>query len=262
MPIVNIRRILYPVDLSPCSQRALTHALGFARWYAAPITVLHVFEVIVPPPLVPTDPGPMIEPYPTRDALTEDLARFVDPLKDAAAPMDLVVEEGHVARTIAEAATRLAADLLVIGTHGRGGTERLMLGSVAEKVLRRALSPVLVVPPAVESTHPTVHFSRILCPVDFDPPSLKALTYALSLAQEASSALTVVHVLEPLPPEAAHFVDVPEYRRRREQDARNRLRAVIPGEVRDWCRPVEVVAEGKPYREILRLAAKPGPTSS
>ena len=90
------------------------------------------------------------------------------------------------------------ADLLVLGTHGRSGFERLLLGSVTEKVLRRAPCPVLTVPrhhpEAVPP--PPVLFKRIVCPLDFSDSSLRALEYALSLAQEADAHLTAMHVIE------------------------------------------------------------------
>ena len=88
------------------------------------------------------------------------------------------------------------ADLIVIGTHGRSGFERLMLGSVAEKVLRKAACPVLTVPAHAPDAVPREAGSvrRILCPVDFSSSSEDALEYALaSLAQEAHARLTVLH---------------------------------------------------------------------
>ena len=70
-----------------------------------------------------------------------------------------------------------------------------MLGSVTEKVLRRAPCPVLSVPPGAAGSHSPVAYKRILCPVDFSDSSLTALKYATSLAEEAKATLTVVHVV-------------------------------------------------------------------
>ena len=91
----------------------------------------------------------------------------------------------------------MKADLLVIGTHGRSGFERLVLGSVTEKVLRKASCPVLTVPKRLPDAVPVgpVLFKRILCPVDFSESSLHALSYAVSMAQEADGQLTVLHVV-------------------------------------------------------------------
>ena len=85
--------------------------------------------------------------------------------------------------------------LIVIGTHGAGGFEHLVLGSVTEKVLRRATCPVLTVPPRARTTA-KLPFKRILCPLDFSESSLAALDFAFSLAQQGDAELTILHVFE------------------------------------------------------------------
>ena len=157
-------------------------------------------------------------------------------------------------------ADAMPADLLVMGTHGRGGFERLVLGSFAEKTLRKATCPVLTIPPAAEDPAAPVPvlLQRILCPIDFSPSSKKALTYALSLAQESAASLTLLHVLEPV-----EIFDVPsdyiaetlaEYRQRLEKDATEELRNSVPAEARNWCAIHELVTVGKVYKEIQRVA--------
>jgi nucleotide-binding universal stress UspA family protein len=258
--MISIHRILCPVDFSEASRRALEHAAALARWYEARLFALHVV------PLVPTTlsfppaiSAATMEPVPP-EAFHAELRRFVAPAADTV-PAETVVMSGDPARTVLEQARALEADLVVLGTHGRSGFERLVLGSVAEKVLRRATCPVLTVPPAV-AEHPATArppYQRILCPVDFSATSDRALRYAFSLAEEAKARLTVLHVLEWFPEqeirEHRHF-DVPEYRRFLEEDARRRLAEAIPEDVRTWCEPVEKVGCGKPYREILRVAAE------
>ena len=83
----------------------------------------------------------------------------------------------------------------MIGTHGAGGFEHLVLGSAAEKVLRKATCPVLTVPPHARATS-KLPFKRILCPVDFSDSSRAALDFAFSLAQEGDAELTILHVFE------------------------------------------------------------------
>ena len=100
----------------------------------------------------------------------------------------------------------MAADLVVMGTHGRSGFERLVLGSVTERVLRKSACPVLTVPKGIpDVATPPVLFNRIVCAVDFSDCSMHALNYAMSLAQEADAHLTVVHVIE-LPPDVPREV--------------------------------------------------------
>jgi nucleotide-binding universal stress UspA family protein len=260
MPIIDVKRILCPIDFSPCSELALKYAINLGQWYDARVTVLHVFELFVMPEVLPANPGPMIVPYPSHEQLVADVERFVEPHRNPRVPIAVTVELGNIARTIVDTADGLASDMIVIGTHGRGGAEHLMLGSVAEKVLRKAPCPVFIVPSALGAPQPTGRLRHLLCPVDFGPTSMRAVEHALSLAQEANAALTLLHVIEAVPDEAMTtvFVDVVEYRRRREADARARLRAAIPAGARVWCHAAEIVAEGKPYREILRASREMG----
>jgi nucleotide-binding universal stress UspA family protein len=159
-----------------------------------------------------------------------------------------------------ERARSWPADLIVMGTHGRGGFERWVLGSVTEKVLRKAPCPVLTVPPPVGELRPegSALFRRIVCPVDFSGASLAALAYALKLAEESRAEITVLHVLEWLvedePGARIPGFDVPEFRRYLEKDARARLEKIVPEEARNWCRPREEVVGGRPWREVLRVA--------
>jgi nucleotide-binding universal stress UspA family protein len=157
------------------------------------------------------------------------------------------------------------SDLIVMGTHGRSGLERFMLGSITEKVLRHAGCPVLTVPPRVADAvpFPPVIFKRIVCAVDFSDCSMRALDYAMSLAQEANAQLTVLHVVEPLPdiltdgsetalgrPELIH-----EMAAAAETEGRARLEKAVPDPVRSFCQVETVQTVGKPYQEILKLAA-------
>jgi nucleotide-binding universal stress UspA family protein len=176
-------------------------------------------------------------------------------------PVDDLVVAGDPARTVLEQAWPHESDLHVLGTHGRAGFERLVLGSVAEKVLRRAHCPVLTVPPPAADRPPAPRppHKRILCPVDFSTASGRALRYACSLAEEAKARLTLLHVLEWFPNQQIrehHHFDVPEYRRFLEEDARRRLADALSDDVRKWCEPVEKVACGKAWSEILRVAAE------
>jgi nucleotide-binding universal stress UspA family protein len=152
------------------------------------------------------------------------------------------------------------ADLVVIGSHGRSGFERLLLGSITEKVLRKATCPVMVVPRrAGDASSPgAAHFGQIVCPVDFSDSSLTALTYAISLAEEADAHLTVLHVVE-IPAglyEASAVFDVAEFRVAAEAASRKRLNELIPDSVRAYCEVETVVSEGRTSREIVRLAAE------
>lgn len=260
-----INRILCPVDFSDFSRHALEHAAMFARWYGAKLAVLHahipsepalLFTEYVgaaaPEPITPSDQD-------LRERVLSELTRFAQPIKASGVPLTLDVVLGNPVQAILETAKSLPADFLVMGTHGRGGLDRLVLGSVAEKVLRKVSCPVLTVPPPVSGPAPDVPvlLKRILCTMDFSEWSMKALAYALSLAEEADALLIVLHVLEGLHTEnltAYPDLNVPRFTEHLEADAVARLRAAIPEKARAACQPEELVAKGKPYREILRIA--------
>ena len=261
--MIEIQRILCPIDFSEHSRRALDHAVAIARWYGATITVINV---VSPAPVTAYAPGPLVfEPMlltsVDREQLLANMARFIDAEAAPGVVIDATIREGTAAGEILDAAVELDADLLVIGTHGRSGFERLVLGSVAEKVLRKAPCPVLAVPARQPDAVPAapVVFKRILCPIDFSDSSMQALNYALSLAQEADGELTVLHVLpEPHQNTVSGTGDesaLADILRRRESELRSQLEDAVPDSVRAYCRVETLTSHGKPWREILKEAA-------
>jgi nucleotide-binding universal stress UspA family protein len=265
--MVDIRRILCPIDFSDFSQRAFHHAHAIARWYESTITLIHVSAVASAATYAPgSGPLPPIAFTPVdRDALLAEMRRFADREAETIVPitLDLVVDDS-VAAGILTKAEAMPADLLVMGTHGRSGFERLVLGSVTEKVLRKARCPVLTVPRALADIVPAprVLFKRIVCAVDFSDSSIHALNYAMSLAQEADSHLAVVHVIE-VPtgvlrgaPGAVQAVpqSLRAYIALAEQEGRTRLKDAIPDTVHAYCSVETILTTGTPYREILRIA--------
>jgi nucleotide-binding universal stress UspA family protein len=255
--MIRITNVLCPVDFSDISQHALDHAAAIAHWYEAKLTLLYVF-VNLPtldlPPLVLEDVD--------RARLENDL-RTLAARVPATVPVDVRVEQAQfahdeVVRQIA--ATR--ADLLVLGTHGRSGFQRLFLGSVAEKLIRTATCPTLVVPRRAPDVPPDapVRFRRILCPIDFSDSSLSALAYALTLAEEADAHLTLLHVIE-MPPELSENPLAPDFDVDRihagaDAEARTRLRTLVPEHARTYCTVETAVAEGRAYRRVLQHAAQ------
>ena len=177
--------------------------------------------------------------------------------------MECRIREGEPSAEILEEIKERASDLVVIGTHGRSGIERLLLGSVTERVLRRAACPVMTIPPRLMEAPPlrSALFKRVLCAIDFSPCSMSALSYATSIAQEAGGELVAMHVMEPLPEEMARESSwatprtVAEHIASARAASLARLEGAIPPEVREYCKVELVHVSGKPYREILREAA-------
>ena len=257
--MVEIKQILCPVDLSDTSRHALEHAFAFARWYKARVTVLHVLHVPLPvmPPGVPVVDASELPPLRPED-VTDDVRRFTSSTRGADQnAAEVVVVEGSPVREILRQAEDRRTDLLVMGTHGRSGFEALFLGSVTEKVLRSTHVPVLTVPPAVERVEAVV-YKTILCPIEFSDPSIRAMEYAFTLAQETGARLILLHAIEQLvdapQPGALSPLSLDQYRQHLEESARARLRAAVPDDARVWCTPEERVLPGKAYRVILETA--------
>jgi nucleotide-binding universal stress UspA family protein len=257
----TIQRILYPTDFSAASADAAEQAIALARLYHARITALHVcVPIFMPVPGLPA-PADRVSDAEKHRA-REQAATCVQAGEVVGVGVDVVVEAGDPAREILASAARLPADLIVMGTHGASGFERLMLGSVTEKVLRKAACPVLTVPPRAHLTS-TLPPSRIMCAVDFSDWSLAAVDLAASIAQESGASLLLAHVIE-WPwhePPAPVFEDMPaeqsaalqEFRRYLDQRATKRLEALVPAAMAGRC-DVRVL-NGKSYVELLRVAA-------
>ena len=147
--MVEIRHILCPIDFSDTSRHALEHAVAIAKWYGSHITALHVMNpaFLPEPPILFADFSGPVPTEADRAALQMRLRDWLQLASAAGLQTDVRLEEGKPAPHVLGCATSLPADLIVMGTHGRGGFERFMLGSVAEKVVRNAACPVLTVPP-------------------------------------------------------------------------------------------------------------------
>lgn len=259
--MIEFKRILCPIDFSETSDHALLHAAAFARWYESRLIVLHVA-----PPIEPEesgarpDQGAAAPPGRVADEVASLIRRAVERAHAADLKPDLVLAEGRAHQVIADRAAGLPADLIVMGTHGRGGFSRMLLGSVTEKVLHTAPSPVLTVPPAAAPSASVV-FTRILCAVDFSPSSLIGLRMALDLGRQGGGRVTVLHALEYMDPEepCEHVAfDIRRHRQHILDHARDRLHALLEGEPRTWCEIEEAVAVNRAYREILSRAGEGG----
>jgi nucleotide-binding universal stress UspA family protein len=255
----TIARILCPIDFSDFSQRALDYAATLSRWYGASLAVLHVYPspISMTGPLAPFAPVEPV-PLPAADlhALRRQVAGCVPSALQARISISAEAVEGDPPREILAAAE--SADLIVMGTHGRSGVERLVLGSVTETVLRKAPCSLLTVPltaAGAAGAVPTL-FRRIVAAVDFSDVSMAALGQAASLAAEADAHLTVMHVIE-VPENLALWIDRVDgigHVRAWADAAERHLRGAIGRGTREYAHVDQRVETGRSYREILRVA--------
>jgi len=145
-----IKRILIPVDFSADSLKALAYARDFAKPFGAELCVLYVVEPIyyaTPADMYATSPNIAMLIDEQQRVGAQQLARINADLKKRGATVRTLQKTGSAAQSIVDTAKTLKADLIIMGTHGRTGFAHMLMGSVAEKVVRTAGCPVLTVRP-------------------------------------------------------------------------------------------------------------------
>ncbi|HUK23466.1 MAG TPA: universal stress protein [Terriglobales bacterium] len=252
---MKLTSILCPIDFSDFSAAAYQYALSLAEYYQARLVGLHVVE---------------LWKYPFADyaahegdyakfsrAMSEggavQLQRFVKQHSAGGVQPELVVQLGNAPRCILSFAQKENMGAIIMGTHGRSGFDRLVLGSTTDRVMRKAVCPVLVVSNPSQSAV-TIgpdgkhHLSRILYCTDFSHNSEGARGYAVSLAAEYGAELTLLHVAENASDsEKAHAILA---ERARELDK------LVSKTERANLKVRLAVRFGKPYEEIVRYAAE------
>jgi nucleotide-binding universal stress UspA family protein len=257
--MTGFARILCPSDFSPYSRRALEVSISLALRAGGEIRALHVVSPVRNVPgRSSASHAPVLFVPEDRAPLMEDLERFTEPARSRGIPVQLAVTEGEVAGSILDDAQAWPADLVVMGTRGVRAPHAWAVGSATESVLRKSPCPVLAVPRPAEDASPGPRplFQRILCPVDFSEPCRKALEHALALARETGAHLTLLHILEwfleeETRPDAP--LRIPELHLDLGEDARERMRHVVPEEALAGIDHEELVATGRPHRVILKI---------
>lgn len=250
---MQLKSILCPVDFSEFSAAAYQYALSLAEYYQARLICLHIVE---------------LWKYPFADyaAHEADYAKFAKALNEGGEVQlhqfvqkysghgiqpELVVHQGNASDCTLWFAQKESMEVIVMGTHGRRGFDRLVLGSTADRVIRKAVCPVLVVSNASQSAM-TVgpdgkhRLSRILYCTDFSHNSEGARSYAISLAAEYGAELVLLHVAE-CPSDVARAEQIIAERTQE-------LDKLVSETERKNLTVSSAVRFGKPYEEIVRYA--------
>lgn len=263
---LQLRSILVPTDFSPLAQQAIQFAASLATALGARITLV---TVVVPLAYPDTDYFPLVMPEEqTASQVKSHLERVpVEESLDPALFTAPVVRVGVAFDEIIAAAREMKADLIAMATHGFTGVQRFWLGSTAERVVRHADCPVLVIRGTAEAAPPKCegsesapgavkpfHLSRLLVPSDFSDSSRRALRYAERLAEAFGATLRLAYVIESISRLRKSVVSLPEST----DDARAALRsklASLANEELDELVPVQCdVLAGRPAREIVEAA--------
>lgn len=255
-------RVLCPTDFSDCSAAAVTYAAALAASYGARLRLLYVlspFPVVAPAADLPIDSRVWLSlEAQGRQDLDAEAARIRRP----GVEIETEMRQGDAVTEILHAADEWQADLVVLGTHGRGGFERLVLGSVAEKVLRKAACAVTTVPvvAAAGVADGVARIAHVLCAHDGSAASAAGVDYAITLATRTGARLTMTAVVEALPDGHEFSGDeYTRYRAAREAHARDALDRAVSAEVRVRCDVHDRIVYGHPAQQILAVAAQERP---
>ncbi|HEX6803787.1 MAG TPA: universal stress protein [Terriglobales bacterium] len=251
---VMLDNILFSTDFSEAAQAALPYALALAKHYGSTLHTVHVLpELSI---LLHTDaenPVTFESAYEAERRKALERIKLLSP-QIADLPHHIYARRGNTWEVISGLVAAQNIDLLILGTHGRTGIGKLVLGSVAEEVLRNSLRPVMTVGPRARVKHEfdasgknirpiEIGFRHILVATDFVDESLAAVPFAVSLAEEFQTKLGLLHVIEPQRPTPGGA-------------ALERLENLVPQEARLWCRPASILKFGSPGERILETAAE------
>jgi nucleotide-binding universal stress UspA family protein len=257
---ISLKNILFATDFSEASQAALPYAAAISRRYHSQLHVVHVMSPAGY--IVPSEPAGGVTIEAMHQAALADARQRMETLAShlKTIPHHTYVREGEVWESLSDLIQTHEIDLLIVGTHGRTGVEKLVLGSKAEEILRQAPCPVLTVGPKIGGTVKLtaianegkdlapleISLHQIVYATDFSPESLAAAPFAASLAQEFQARLTLLNVIE-------KYTDMD--RRPGPIDlALQRLEKLVPEEASVWCSPRPSVQFGPPADCILQEA--------
>jgi nucleotide-binding universal stress UspA family protein len=244
MTRIAVKNILFPTDFSLQSDAAFAYAALLARHYGATVHAVHVFT----PDLYGALPAETLATSVVR--MRQDAQAHMDQLHRRLAGLahETYVAEGRLWSVLEQVVRDQGIDIIVLGTAARKGMERVLLGSEAELIFRRAEVPVLTVGPRARAAEEDVRFTRILFATDFSAAAEAAAAQAIALAQEYQSHLTLLHVIEDAKGEfKADYLRVAAY-------LTEKLRGLVPPEAELWCEPEIRIQCGKPAECILATA--------
>ncbi len=239
---IRFRNILVATDFSPKSRKALRMAVAVARRFAAKVHLVHVATPVVYAADLSMAPATMEISVTKAQASLKEWANH--PMLTGIKHREVVLE-GALAEELQQYVDENHIDLVVTGTAGRKGMEKLFMGSAAENIVRHLSCPVMIAGPELGVT--PVRYESILLATSLAPTSLRAAQYAVSLAEDLDARLTLLHVGGP---GSRAFDDKGRH------EIYQQLRNLLPLDSECWCRPKVRLEQGEPAKQILAAAAQ------
>jgi nucleotide-binding universal stress UspA family protein len=244
--VVGFRHILFATDFSLAAAQAIPYVKTLAKYCDADLVVLHVRNPILSPMAAPDAYHIYLQPTKAEDERNrkELLETF------AGIPTEVLIKAGGIQFRLESVIEDKHTDLVVIGTRGRTGPKKMLLGSVAEGIFRTVKCPVLTVGlHAGQRSSLRGHIREILYATDFSPESQHAAAFAVSLAEEFQARLVVLHVVADQ--KVGDLVANHEVMASSEK----LVRQVIPWDTQAWCKPEYFVLRGGAANAIVEFAA-------
>jgi nucleotide-binding universal stress UspA family protein len=244
---ITLKNILFATDFSQAAGAAAPIAIQIARRYGAKVYGVHVNRFDDYTAAAPSAWAAMAE---TAEKETrEDAGRLNEQLQSI--EHEVVIGEGNLWEVLSNMIQQKEIDLVVVGTRGRTGFGKTLLGSVAEQILRQSPCPVLTVGPHVNPwSDEYVKMREILYATNLATDTPVAAPYAISLAQENQAHLVLLHVIED--PKVGDLVDSPEVTDLKER----KLQQLATEQAGLWCEPTYIVEQGPAAEKILDVAKR------
>ena len=244
---IALKNILFATDFSAASDAAAPIAIQIARHYGAKVYGVHVNRFDDYTAAAPNAWAAMAEA--AEKETKEDAGRLNEQFQGI--EHEAVIGEGNIWEVVSNLIKEKEIDLVVLGTRGRTGLGRALLGSVAEQILRQAPCPVLTVSPHVNLwSDEYAKMREILYATDLTADYPTAAPYAISLAQENQAHLVLLNVIEDA--KAGDLVDSPEVVDLKER----KLQQLVTEQAGVWCDPTYIVEQGPAAEKILDVAKR------
>jgi len=257
---VALKNVLFATDFSTAAETAVPYTMAICRRYDSTLHVVHIipeFNILAHADTAnPVTFGSAYEAalHDARERMKSLLPDF-----ETIPHHHTYIRRGKIWNVIAEIVDKQRIDLLIIGTHGRTGVGKLLMGSVAEGIVRHAPCPVMTVGPKAfgrikqefqpggkDFSPAEIELRQIIFATDFTAGSLAAAPFAISLAEEFQARLGLLHVMEEKKGE----------RTDRTESILDRLRRLVPNEASLWCQPEPIVKFGPPAECIVQAASE------
>ena len=245
---ISFKNILFLTDLTEASRAAFSYALAFARHYQARLYLAHAVTPYLPTELeAPVMPDILVQIAETK---RQELLSL---MKDTRINFVPLVTQEPVESAVPRWINEHGIDLIIMGTHGRVGVQRLFLGSTAEMIIRTATCPVLTVGPNVSVPKTEeLAIEKVLFATDLSRPSESAAVYALSFARDRQGKVTLLHILPETPRRHSDIARLRAF-------ALDELGKMVPRDSSRLQEPTLAVKSGSPADTIIEYARQNRP---